>query len=253
MVRYKVNTSDDGQEFLVTNAYKKLFILLEDLKIRKGRIIHVVGAPGTGKSSNIYEAINNLGLNVFEAGLILDNMDKNSLDVYHEFFKTLRKDMNVKNNEECYKKAALYDAVLLADRFHDSQFLYVNKVGFSIWMDNKGLKSFPFYLLIILHYFWNLFKFRKINLIFQTAWTIHIKGDKYDFFTDFGLFSKLLLFILKIFFEVVEISYTESEIIEIVKKHLPDADEKEIKLYFKLYGSRVRFILQSLKKGSKKI
>ncbi len=251
MVRYKVNTEEDGQDFVVTTAYQKLYGQLKDLKTHKGKIIHVLGAPGTGKSANIYEVIKSLDLNVYDAPLALDDVDKNSFEVYHEFFNTLKEDMKVKSVEEVYKLASEYDAVLWADKFHDSQYLYDNKVGFSVWMDNKGIRTFPFYLLLILHYFWNIFKFQKINLIFQTAWTIRIKGVKYDCFTDFGLFSKLLKFILKIFFVVVEISYTEPEIIEIVKKRVPDAEEKEIKLYIKQYGSRIRFILQAVKNHKK--
>ena len=248
MVRYKVNTPDEGRVFVETDAYKRLYNLFKDLKNHKGRIIHVVGAPGTGKSANIYQAIDNLDLHVFEAGLSLDNWDKSWLEVHREFFNRLRMDMKVNSNGDCYLKAAEYDAVLWADRFHDSQLFYDDKVGFSVWMDHKGFKSLPFYLALIFQYLWNIFKFRRINLIFQTAWTIRIKGVKYDLFTDFGLFSKFLFLILKIFFVVIEISYTESEIIEIVKKHLPDADEQEIKINRKKYGNRIRFILQSQKK-----
>lgn len=250
MDRHKVNSPDDNREFVVTEAYQKLYSSLKDLKNVKGRIIHVVGAPGTGKSTNIYEAINNLKLNVYDAGLILDSVDKNSWEVFQEFFKTLRDDMGVKNNEELCEKVALYDGILFADRFHDSQYICDGKAGFSLWVDNKGLKAFPIYLFFISHYLRNIFRFRRVNLIFQTAWKIHIKGVKYDLFTDFGLLSKFLIGFLRIFFEVVEITYTESEIMEIVKKRLPYADEKEIKLYINKYGSRIRFILQLLEANS---
>lgn len=253
MVRFKVNKPDDRQDFVITTAYKKLYGQLNDLKTHKGRIVHVMGAPGTGKSANIYEAIENLDLNVYNAVLVLDHVDQDSFEVYHKFFDALKEDMKVKSVEEVYKKASKYDAILFADRFHDAHYLYGDMVGFSLWMNNNGMRSFPFYLLLILHYIWNIFRFRGINLVFQTSWAIRIKGVKRDLFTDFGLFSRLLVSILKIFFVVVEISYTESEIIEIVKKRVPDADEEEIKLYMDQYGSRIRFILESLKESPKNV
>lgn len=246
MVRYKVNTQQDGKEFVITRAYHKLNHVFEGLKTSRGRIIHVMGAPGTGKSATIYAVIKKLDLNVYDAVLALDDEDASSSEVLNEFFNTLKKDMGVEKEEDIYKKASDYDAVLLADRFHDSHLLYGDRKGFSIWMDNKGIRSLPFYILLMLHYFRNYSRFKRINLIFQTAWTFRIKGVKYDIFTDFGLFSKLIIYMLKIFFEVVEISYTPEEIMEIVKKHSPDADEKEIELYMKKYRSRIRFILQSL-------
>jgi len=247
MVRYKVNHPDDSQEFVTTRSYNKLYVLLKELKTRRGRIIHVIGAPGTGKSANIYQVINRLELNIYEASLVLDKIDESPLAVYHVFFKTLKEGLNVKNNEELFKKAAEYDAVLWADKFHDYHLLHKNKVGFSQWMNNKGLKSFPFYFLLIIYYLKHFFKFKGINLIFQTAWTIHFRGVKYDLYTDFGLFSKLLILILQIFFDVVKISYTESETMEIVKKHLPDAKESEIRFNIKRYGNKIRLILQNLR------
>ena len=252
MVRYKVNRPKDSLEFVYTNAYNKLYDVLKQLKNNKGRIIHVIGAPGTGKSANIFKAINELELNVHEPFLILDDADESAWKVYREFFMTLKNDLNVNNDVELFKKAAEYDALVWADKFHDSHLLYRNKTGFSQWMNNKGLKSFLFYFLLILYYFRHIFKLRKINLVFQTAWTIHVGGIKYDLFTDFGLISKLLILILKVFFEVVEISYTESEIVEIVKKHKPEANESEIRFYIKRYGNKIRLILQSLREDYRK-
>lgn len=246
MVRFKVNTPDGSREFIAASAYSKLYTLLKQLKTRRGRIIHVIGAPGTGKSANIYKAISDLELNVYEHALILDNVDASAMKVYHEFFRTLKEDLNAKSTDELFKKAVEYDAVLWADKFHDSHLLYEDKVGFSQWMNNKGLKSFLFYFLLILYYFRHITRFRGVNLIFQTAWTIHFRGVKCDLFTDFGLFSRVLILVLRIFFDVVEISYAESEIIEIVKKHLPEADEDEIRLYINKYGNNIRKILQSL-------
>jgi len=54
---------------------------------------------------------------------------------------------------------------------------------------------------------------------------------------------------LKLFFEVVEISYSESEIIDIVKKRTPDVEEEEIRSYIERYGNRIRFILKAIEKS----
>ena len=75
MVRYKVNHPDDSKKFVNTQAYNKLYGLLKELKTLRGRIIHVTGAPGTGKSANIYQAINKLQLDVYEPKLVLDDFD----------------------------------------------------------------------------------------------------------------------------------------------------------------------------------
>lgn len=249
MVKFKVNTAEDDQDFTVTAAYQRLYRQLKDLKTSKGRIVHVIGAPGTGKSANIYTAVNNLDLNVYNAILKLDDVHQSSTEVYNKFFNTLKEDMKVKSIDEVFKEASDYDAVLLADRFHDSHYIYEGKVGFSLWMDNKGLRGFPFYLSLISFYFRNKSKFRKVNLVFQTAWTFRIRGVKKDLFTDFGLLSRIFVSFLKVFFVVVEISYSESEIIEIVKKRVPDVGEEEIRSYIERYGNRIRFILEAIEKS----
>lgn len=248
MVKFKVNLPGEGGHFVVTRAYEKLCREMHDLKHRKGRIIQVIGAPGTGKSTNIYQAIKELDMDVYNAVLLLDDVDESPSEVYQNFFKTLKEDMGAKSVEEVYRKASKYDAILLADRFHDSHYLYEGKVGFSLWMDRKGVKSFPFYLRFIVHYFRNISRLRGVNLVFQTAWTIKVNGEKRDLFTDFGGLSRFFVSLLKIFFVVVEISYSEPEIMEIVKTHLPDADEERIKLLREQYGSRIRFILQAVQK-----
>lgn len=247
MAPYKVNSAEDNRNFIVTSAYHKIYDLFKDLKNRKGRIIHILGAPGTGKSANIYEAMFNLDLNIYEAFLLLEDVDKSSGEVYREFFNTLKRDMGVKQRKDLYLEASKYDAILFADKFHDSHLLHKNKVGFSLWADNKGFRTLPFYLRIILDYIRHIKDFRSINLIFQTAWTIKVKGVKKDLFSDFGLFSKVLVGLLKLFFEVVEVSYYPSEIIEIIKKHNTNAGEDEIKICIEKYGDNIRYILQSLK------
>ena len=249
MVKFKVNTAEDDQDFRATTAYKKLYARLKDLKTRKGRIIHVIGAPGTGKSANIFQAVKDLDLNVYNAVLALDDIHQSSTEVYNKFFDTLKEDMKVNSIDGVFDKASEYDAVLLADRFHDSHYLYEGKIGFSLWMDNKGFGSFPFYFSLIILYFRNLSKFRKVNLVFQTAWTFRTRGVKKDLFTDFGLFSRLMVSLLKLFFDVVEISYSESEIIDIVKKRIPDVEAEEIRSYIERYGNRIRFILKAIEKS----
>jgi len=124
MVKFKVNTAEDDQDFRATTAYKKLYARLKDLKTRKGRIIHVIGAPGTGKSANIFQAVKDLDLNVYNAVLALDDIHQSSTEVYNKFFDTLKEDMKVNSIDGVFDKASEYDAVLLADRFHDSHYLY---------------------------------------------------------------------------------------------------------------------------------
>jgi len=249
MVKYKVNSAEDDQVFVVTEAYRRLYRKFKSLKSRKGRIVHVIGAPGTGKSANIYKAIGSLDLNMYDALLLMENEKKTSIEVFNEFFNSLKRDMQVKSNEEIYKKASEYDAVLFADKFHDSHLLDENKVGLSIWTDYKGIKTFPFYLLVILEYLKHRTALKKVNLIFQTAWTIRIRGTKYDLFTDLGPLSWLLVGFLKLMFEVVVISYSESEIMEIVRRRWPEAREDQIKPSIKQYGNKIRFILDAVEKN----
>ena len=47
---------------------------------------------------------------------------------------------------------------------------------------------------------------------------------------------------------VVEISYTESEIIEIVKR-MPGLGDEDIRPYIACYGNRIRFILEAIEKS----
>lgn len=246
MVRLKVNLPGEEGEFIVTKAYYELHEKFKDLKSRKGRIIHVMGAPGTGKSTNIYHAIKSLNLNVYDAYISLDDGGLGSRDVYHEFFNTLKEDMGVGSVEEVHEEASKYDLVLVADKFHDTHLLYNGKVGFSQWMTKKGKRSLPFYLLLIGHYLQNRSKFRSINLVFQTSWAVKSRGKKCDLFTDFGLFSNLMISIVRMLFEVVEISYSEGEIMEIVKNKVPEVPDEEIKRYVELYGSRIRLILHDI-------
>ena len=55
--------------------------------------------------------------------------------------------------------------------------------------------------------------------------------------------------ILKLFFEVIEIKYSEEETIKIVKSHFEGIRESEIKHYIKKYGCRPRYILEAIEKN----
>ena len=90
---------------------------------------------------------------------------------------------------------------------------------------------------------------KKINIVTQTAWILKYRGVKYDLLTDFYLLSWILVFLLKIFFEVVRISYTEEEIIQIIRNYEPHCSEENIRSLIKRYGYRPRFILEALEKG----
>lgn len=246
MENYKVTSLKDNKGFVVTNSFLKLYRTLKSLKNTKGRIIIVIGAPGTGKSSNIYNALKRLDLNIYEPILLMKNVDKSPKEIYEKIFNTLKEDMKVKTEGDVFEGFSKFDAVLVADKFLDSEFLDPNKVGLARWTEYKGIKSFPFFFFWIFEYLMHKKDLKKVNLIFQTAWTVKIKGFKYDLITDFGLFSKLLAGILKRLFEVVEIKYEVPETIEIVKSHFRDIGDVEIRLCIKKYGNKPRFILNDL-------
>jgi hypothetical protein len=72
-------------------------------------------------------------------------------------------------------------------------------------------------------------------------------GKKRDLFTDLGIISRISLFLLKIPFQVVEISYSPLETISIVKSHFNRVDEDRIKKGIELYDCKPRFICEALK------
>lgn len=248
MEKYKVSSIRDNELFLITNCYKNLCKTLESIKKDKGKIIHVIGAPGTGKSANIFHAINNLDLNIYDVKFGLTSPDASSKQVFNTLFECLTKDLGVKSKEEIYKKLAEYDAVLIADSFHDSHNLDPNTVGFSKWTNYAGFKASYFYLLCIIEYFKYRKYFKNMNILLQTAWRVYIKRKKYDIFSDFGLLSRIIINVLKIFFDVVEITYSEKETINIVKIHIEDVDEDTIKQCIQKYGLKPRFICDALQK-----
>jgi hypothetical protein len=246
MATYKVKSKGDSDDFVVTNSFKILYRALHSLKIQKGRFINVIGAPGTGKSANIYYALNILDLNVYDPMLFLDNVEISSGDVFREFFNTLKDDLDVSEKGEVYKKVSEFDTILFADNFLDSEFLDAKKVGLSMWTEYKGLRSYPFYFLCILEYLKHKKDLKKVNVIVQLAWMIKISDVKYDLLTDFSFLSKILVFILKQFVEVVKISYSHAETIKIVKSQFKDVDEKQIELCIKRYGCKPRLIFEAL-------
>lgn len=253
MKKFKVNSVEDNTDFVVTTSFLELYHAFQGLNTDEGRFIHVIGAPGTGKSSNIYRALNNLELNVHDAIFFLDNVEKGSGEVFDEFFNTMKDNFNVETKEEVYNRASEYDTVLLADKLLDSECLDGKKVGLGRWIEHKGFKSLPFYAFCIIEYFKHRNDLKKLNIILQHSWIFKIRGVKYDLFMDFGLFSKLIVRVLKTLFEVVEISYSEAEIVKIVKNHIKDVDEEQIKLLIKKYGFKPRFILNDLENNSIKL
>jgi hypothetical protein len=248
MDKYKVQSPEENKVFMITDCYKKLCKVLETLKTRKGKIVHVIGAPGTGKSTNIFKALQETNLNIYDVKFSLNSREESSREVFDKLFKDIGNDLGLKSKKDIYKKLSEFDAVLIADSFHDAYILNSNKVGFSQWTDKKGLSAFYFYLLCIIEYFKNRKYFKNMNLVFQTAWRVRIRDKKYDIFTDLGFFSKIIVKILQIFFVVVEISYSKKETVEIVRMHIEDADLQNIEQCIQKYGCKPRFICNALEK-----
>jgi Cdc6-like AAA superfamily ATPase len=247
MGKYKINSLSDNGVFIVTESYRKLYNKFKSLRKTRGRIIHVIGAPGTGKSANIYAALDKLDLNIFDVEFRISDIDMDAADVFEEVYNYLKREIKAKSKDEIYEGLSRFDALLFADRFHDSHLIDNGTVGFSVWMDHVGFKATKFYLLCINEYLRNRNAFHDINIILQTAWRVYIGGKKYDVFSDLGILSRLLVALMGIFFEVVEISYSPQETLEIVKEHV-DADEKLIESCIDKYGYKPRFICQALDK-----
>ena len=239
----KVNSTFDNSIFIETKSYRKILKIFSRLKYEKGIIVHVTGAPGTGKSSNIYSAMVDLDLKFFEPKFTLNDKNTNSRQVFNKVFHDLREDLGVESHQELLEKLSEFDLILFADKFHDPHLNDDEIVGFSKWTDYKGLRSFYFYWLCIKEYLSHRREYHNINLVFQTAWRIYCGGKKYDLFTDLGIISLFLRKILNIFFEVVNIQYDNEELIRIVKAHDSSFDEREIVYYIKKYGRKPRYIL----------
>lgn len=248
MKNFKVNTCQDDEHFVITRSYKQLYYQLKRLKKGKGSLIHILGAPGTGKSANIFHAAGELDLSVYNVKLNISRKDASSKEVFGTIFKGLKDDLRLKTREQVYQRLEDFDLVLIADAFHDSHLQNPEAVGFSQWTNEVGIRAFSFYLMCIQEYIKHRKDFKKINLVFQTSWRVHIGGKKYDLFTDLGILSRIMVFILRRMFTVVEISYSQDETVKIVKNHIPHADDRDILAYVQKYGYRPRFICDILEK-----
>jgi ABC-type dipeptide/oligopeptide/nickel transport system ATPase component len=235
--------------FVFTKSFREIYRIFLSLKVSKGRFILIIGAPGSGKSANIYSALKILDLNIYDPTFFLDDVKVGSKKVYQEFFRSLKDDLGVKTNKEVYRKVKEYDAVLLADKILDSEFLDQRKVGIGLWSEYKCILAFPFYILVFFQYLKHRKDLEDINLITQTSLMVIIKEVKYDLLTDFSILSQILVFILKFFFDVVRISYSEEETIKIIKNKFRSVNEEKIRLYIKKYGNKPRFIFEALEKN----
>lgn len=246
MERYKIISPEENKTFVDTKSYQELLFAFQYLREDKGKIIHVVGAPGTGKSTNIYAALEELGINFYEARLALPNTNLSSKEVFETMIQSMRENLGLQSQDSVFKALQKYDVILFADKFHDSHFFHKQRAGFSQWTDYKGISSSNFYYLCIINYLKHRKEFKDINMVLQTAWRVHLRGSKMDIFTDFGPLSRIAVSLLKIPFTVVEIAYSHEEVINIVKGHLDNVDDDTIRDYIEIYGPNPRFICQAL-------
>jgi len=170
-----------------------------------------------------------------------------SKEIFKEVYREIKTDIGVVSKEEVYLGLSKYDAILFADKFHDSHLLDDSNIGFSLWTDQAGFKAIKFYFLCIFEYFKERKSFKEINMILQTAWRVYFRGKKYDVFSDLGIMSKAVVALMRTFFDVVVISYSPQETFEIVKSHV-NTDDQLIESYIQKYGSKPRLICQSLEK-----
>ncbi len=247
MVNHKVFSAKDNKSFIKTTSFYELYSILKTLKTSKGRFVLVLGAPGTGKSANIYQTLSLLDLDVYDAFLFIDT-DSKPQDVYKILWDTLKEDMGVKSRKEIYKKAGEYDLILFADPFLDSEYIDRDKVGLGLWTEENGPSTFPFYFKVLFEYIKHYMDLKNVNVVAQTSWVLKFRGVRYDILTDFNFISKILVFLLKKLFEVVLISYTKEEMIKIVRSHPGAGNDEKIKKCIKKYGNRPRFIFEALDK-----
>ncbi|HMK54003.1 MAG TPA: hypothetical protein VK444_04395 [Methanobacteriaceae archaeon] len=247
MTNHKVLSSGDCKYFVKTRSFRHLCQTLQSLKGKKGRFVHVLGSPGTGKSANIYNALARLDLKVYDAFLFIDR-DSTPDEVYKTFWDTIEEDMGVKTKKEVYKKAEEYDLVLFADPFLDSEYIDENKVGLGLWTETNGPSTAPFYFRVLREYLVHRKYLKDLNLVTQTAWVLKYKKIRYDILTDFSVFSSFLVFLLKIFFDVVQIKYTKEETIKIIRNHPLAGTDEQIEKYIDEYGCRPRFIFEALER-----
>lgn len=249
MDNFKVNQGSDNQAFVKTRSYWDLYNKLKTLKTHHGRIIHVVGAPGTGKSSNIYAAVDKLGLNCFDLKLGLMDPYADASKLMDQIYHDLKFGLNARSKSELYQKLAVFDALIIADKFHDAHLIDTETIGYSLWTKIRGIRSFNFYFLVMKEYLLNRKQYKGINIILQTAWRVKIGKNKYDLFTDFGIFSRFCLGLMKLFFEVVEIKYSRGETVKIVQQYM-DKDQKIIEAYIDELGNKPRLVCQAMENDS---
>ena len=246
MTKFKVTCTEDNKVFVVTSAFSKLYKKFKDFKNQRGRIILIIGSPGTGKSSNIYHALNILDIKEYDVELKLSGIKISPQKVFEEFISTLKRDFNTKTKEESYNEFSKFDTILFADKLLESGDLNKNRIELSEWLRYNRFKSIILYLIMIKEFLMHLNYLNKVNLVFHLTWTFIFKNKKYDILSDFSLLSILLTGFLKVFFEVVEIKYTELETIEIVKTHFEGVNDTQIKHYIRKYGNRPRYILEAI-------
>jgi hypothetical protein len=250
MISRKVFSAKDNGCFIKTPSFYELCSMLKALKKSKGHFLLVLGAPGTGKSANIYQALSLLDLDIYDAFLFIDT-DSKPREVFRIFMDTLKEDMGVKSRKEIYKKAAEYDLVLFADPFLDSEYIDCDKVGLGLWTEENGPSTFPFYFRVLYEYIRHYNDLKNVNVVAQTSWVLKFRGVRYDILTDFGFLSKFLVYLLKKLFDVVLISYTEEEMMEIIKSHHSTFNDEKIEKLINKYGNRPRIICEILDKEKK--
>jgi len=69
----------------------------------------VVGAPGTGKSINIYSAIEELELNVYEVKSILPSRNMNSKDVFQMMVESIREDLKISPSDDIFANLGKFE------------------------------------------------------------------------------------------------------------------------------------------------
>ena len=111
MGKYKINSLSDNGVFIVTESYRKLYNKFKSLRKTRGRIIHVIGAPGTGKSANIYAALDELDLNIFDVEFRINDIDMDAADVFEEVYNYLKREIKAKSKDEIYEGLSRFDAI----------------------------------------------------------------------------------------------------------------------------------------------
>ncbi len=182
METFKVNSSSDNETFIKTVSYRNLYNKLKGLKSSRGRIIHVVGAPGTGKSANIHASMMELDLKFYDVKLHVTDRNAGADELLNQIYTDMKLSLGSKSKSELFQDLAGYHALLIADSFHDSHLLNNKYIGYSLWTKNNGISSLKFYFLCINEYVRNRKYYKEINLIFQTAWRVKIGKKKYDSF-----------------------------------------------------------------------